>query len=213
MTPGKRSLPSYQIAFSTELKKPQPSPTICVCNFFKTACTLTGIDPKHVYVRATSWSVPRACVINGTYGVNARESCLTLSLTNRTGRQRQSQNVNVRRLPIMFLEDHSGDKLSPRFLGPHVDFDLVKEWILHCCAHHQTACLSDTARVTSIPGFKLIDCSSRRLLTLSEMTEVEKLQFIALSYVWRSRDASDIALRDVLPTQIPKVIDDAIAAT
>ncbi|KAK3351086.1 heterokaryon incompatibility protein-domain-containing protein, partial [Neurospora tetraspora] len=93
------------------------------------------------------------------------------------------------------------------------DFNAVKQWLSHCCAHHQKTCLSDTTRVAKISGFKLIECSSRKLVTLSEIAEVDKMQFIALSYVWGSKDASDIPAGDGLPTQTPKVIDDAIAAT
>lgn len=74
-------------------------------------------------------------------------------------------------------------------------------------------CTFDTPRVAKIPGFRLIECATRKLVTLSEIAEVEKLEFIALSYVWGSKDASDNPTENGLLTHTPKVIDDAIIAT
>ncbi|KAK3403400.1 heterokaryon incompatibility protein-domain-containing protein [Sordaria brevicollis] len=170
-------------------------PLSCLCQFIRTIGKLTGDVLESVSLKTTMWQ-------------DSHTKLGVFSLVNEDGH-------SERHLPVMFLDDvdESRDTLGPRLLGPRVDFDAVKQWISVCRSHHGDICSPDMTQVFEIPGFKLIECSSRRLVALSKRAGIDTPQFVALSYVWGSQHAADVPTGDELPTQTPKVIDDAIVAT
>lgn len=86
-----------------------------------------------------------------------------------------------------------------------MDWELVNGWIRHCRANHSTSC--GRRLPLSLPGFQVIDCSSRKIVQLPE-----NLQFVALSYCWgHSKEAPKFTLR--LPARTSSVVEDAIVVT
>ncbi|KAI1842283.1 hypothetical protein JX266_011568 [Neoarthrinium moseri] len=97
--------------------------------------------------------------------------------------------------------------LSGRQLDQNsVDFQHIKGWIEFCEIHHE-ACRNNI-EVDMIPGLRVIDCSTRKIIAASR-----DCHFAALSYLWGPNSSQVATPRyDELPAIAPKVIEDAVLA-
>jgi len=83
-------------------------------------------------------------------------------------------------------------------VSPHLDFNVVHNWIgTECKQHHQ--CTPD--ETSELQRFKVIDCETRAV-----QIAPERCQFVALSYRWGPGGAE-------LPAEQPATIEDAITVT
>ncbi|KAI0149317.1 heterokaryon incompatibility protein-domain-containing protein [Pestalotiopsis sp. NC0098] len=93
------------------------------------------------------------------------------------------------------------------------DWDVIRQWVDGCLKLHRSGCVCQDE--FDLPGFKVIDCKTRKLVS-----RVNGVEFAALSYVWGSPQAqphkTNGASRphtfpDSLPKDIPEtVIEDAL---
>lgn len=113
-------------------------------------------------------------------------------------------------------------KIGGRLVGPYADFELVKSWFDDCTLHHgTTTCQTDASILQEIPGLRVIDCSSRRLVSWSQLPKTQDRDYVALSYVWGTKsdnendgnkDISDRTVDWPLPSKLPPLIEDTITA-
>ncbi|KAK5654624.1 hypothetical protein OQA88_6945 [Cercophora sp. LCS_1] len=75
------------------------------------------------------------------------------------------------------LEDKN--RFSGRHIGPQVDFSLIRSWLDFCTSHHTRLCQSKASDVASIPGFRVIDCRSRKVDNDKERhTQIQRMNLI-----------------------------------
>jgi len=75
-----------------------------------------------------------------------------------------------------------GDALSARRSSQLANVTLVKEWLAFCDRHHGADCpkpADSRGRLQTLPGFRLIDCETQRLVDWEPHRD-----YVALSYVW-----------------------------
>jgi hypothetical protein len=93
-----------------------------------------------------------------------------------------------------------GRRLSPTCL----DYQLIKSWIDFCEINHAKLC--GGTEKTLIPGFRVIDCVSREIISAPD-----DCQYVALSYVWGNQSSSwQCHVDNILPNPSPEVIEDAV---
>ena len=97
---------------------------------------------------------------------------------------------------------------QPRKVDPaRADFEVAKRWLDHCILHHKDTCGGGVAE--TIPFFRLIDCNSRKVISLEPVPE-----YLALSYVWGPPDPEcDANEHSEYLGKVPGVIEDAMQAT
>ncbi|KAF5975678.1 hypothetical protein FBULB1_7254 [Fusarium bulbicola] len=61
----------------------------------------------------------------------------------------------------------------------HVDYDMMRRWIAHCCRTHGQSCQMLTANPLQIAKFRLLDCKTTAVVELAGF-----VKYVALSYVW-----------------------------
>ncbi|ETS76643.1 hypothetical protein PFICI_12030 [Pestalotiopsis fici W106-1] len=122
--------------------------------------------------------------------------------------------------PWYFLEDDEKDHLKgttgfAREVRPKLDetdWHIMRQWVDGCLERHQSHCPCRDS--FDVPGFKVIDCRTRKLVPWHPETK-----FAALSYVWGSPgtapdqkvEFTHIARdRNVLPKFTENVIEDAL---
>ncbi|KAF4987435.1 hypothetical protein FDECE_15425 [Fusarium decemcellulare] len=110
-----------------------------------------------------------------------------------------------RRQPSM-----SESTIQARRIDPHVDFSLVKEWITFCNTNHGRSCPkpgnamgAKSTGVPHIPGFRLIDCETKEILSMPVSSD-----YVAISYVW-----GVVATDSEETPKWPRVVEDAAKAT
>jgi hypothetical protein len=100
-----------------------------------------------------------------------------------------------------------------------VDMNLAKMWVTGCQAKHVNHCADQgpdiMSNVGSLPGFHLIDCTTRKIVMAPK-----GFQYVALSYVWGQPQAEDAVninsynqLDEILPPDVPDTIQDAVTVT
>lgn len=121
-------------------------------------------------------------------------------------------NPNLeRKRGVIYLADEQGKHQHQNILGNkinshRVDYEMTKHWIQYCRVNHKGYCKHQPPTVAhSIPGFKSIDCETRRVVE-----HTSRAEYVALSYVWGS--ASHASTRS-LPNPAARVIEDAITVT
>lgn len=120
-----------------------------------------------------------------------------------------------------FLEDDKKDRLKGNTgfayqINPKLDetdWSVIRQWLDGCLQRHRSFCAYRDP--FQLPGFQVIDCKARKLVTLDR-----KEEFAALSYVWghpqpeedRKRHSSQTEVdRTLLPNPTERVVEDAIA--
>jgi hypothetical protein len=89
------------------------------------------------------------------------------------------------------------DSPAPRRIAPNsIDYDILKDWIEFCHEHHSDMCGRSETR--PIPGFKVIDCRTRKIINPEP-----EAKYVALSYVWgpnisgrHSKDSWPLTIKD-----------------
>ncbi|CAI9631417.1 unnamed protein product [Alternaria burnsii] len=89
-------------------------------------------------------------------------------------------------------------KLDPE----NIDYEVLRRWLRYCKGHH-IAC--DHTYVSFIPGLKVIDCTTGKVI---DAPEDSAFRYLALSYVWGSIQSSGID-----QDEFPATICDAITVT
>jgi hypothetical protein len=88
--------------------------------------------------------------------------------------------------------------------GLHVDFGAVKSWLEKCDSHIQ--CTSGIQQ--GLQNLKVIDCMERAVVSAPI-----DCQYVALSYVWGGLVFEAESTSGLLPTMLPRTIEDGIKAT
>jgi hypothetical protein len=90
-----------------------------------------------------------------------------------------------------------------------VDFGVLKRWFACCRLNHDSS-FCNMKEELSVTNLRVIDCRSRSLIHTPPHCE-----YVALSYVWGDHTAAvmDLSIGDVLPSTVPRTIEDAITAT
>lgn len=91
-----------------------------------------------------------------------------------------------------------------RELSLQADLGVVREWIQHC-DHGHTHPDCNVAVDLQLPGFQVIDCETRTLVTWPGPAA-----YVTLSYVWGKEQAEFPGSNARLPETLPKLIEDAI---
>jgi hypothetical protein len=88
--------------------------------------------------------------------------------------------------------------------GESIDFKIVGDWLSFCREYHIDCGFSEAS---SVPNMKLIDCEARVLVP------GQNHPYVALSYVWGSKETDNITFLDCLSESFPCTIEDAITVT
>jgi hypothetical protein len=96
--------------------------------------------------------------------------------------------------------------LSTRVIKPdNVDRDFFKEWLQHYDIQH--TCKSDPSSLFLLPGFKVIDTATRRIILAPIGCE-----YVAPSYVWGVSTSEEQLFISEFPFPAPLTIEDAITS-
>ncbi|KAK1749643.1 heterokaryon incompatibility protein-domain-containing protein [Echria macrotheca] len=109
------------------------------------------------------------------------------------------------------LPSETTSRLGARLIGPQVDYSLVASWLNFCTTHHTRLCHTQSSEVASLPGFRVIDCETRKIVPWNSLSQTDG--FVALSYVWGSFQHDGIVVDGHLPNEVPRLIDDSIEVT
>lgn len=101
------------------------------------------------------------------------------------------------------------DGISVRLISSYVDFGFVKQWLNFCETHHTERCKLEES--PTLPGFRLIDCTTRQLIAWPSTEWIPS--YLTLSYVWGSHVAMSAEDVNMLPSELPQLIKDAIEVT
>jgi hypothetical protein len=87
------------------------------------------------------------------------------------------------------------DSPAPRLIVPNsIDDDILKGWLECCHEHHSDICGHPETR--PFPGFKLIDCRTKKVINPEP-----EAKYVALSYVWGSNTSTRCS-KDLWPLTI-----------
>ncbi|KAK1773454.1 heterokaryon incompatibility protein-domain-containing protein [Copromyces sp. CBS 386.78] len=110
-----------------------------------------------------------------------------------------------------------GGLLARRILPDQVNYHLIGEWLRLCLLGHVQCHGDGDSDVMTIPGFRVIDCTTRNIVSAVEAfgnhAKHDKLDYVTLSYVWGQAGFSVPVLREdglSLPDELPLVISDAM---
>ena len=113
---------------------------------------------------------------------------------------------------LMELSTDPTNKIAAREVGKRVNFELIRSWLRFCRKHHQGHCHTGLSGIRDIPGFRVIDCASRKIVPWVKIPEDHDRNYTALSYLWGS-DTSTETPDGRIPSPSPKVIEDAVTVT
>ncbi|KAL0941514.1 tol protein [Colletotrichum truncatum] len=101
----------------------------------------------------------------------------------------------------VFMDDKGSRRFSGRQISPSsIDYGILKDWISACLEYHPNGCGNRSKQsAQDIPGFKVMDASTRETVPLPEGHG-----YAALSYVWGKQSDE---------TGMPKVVEDAFEVT
>ncbi|KAK3350746.1 heterokaryon incompatibility protein-domain-containing protein [Neurospora tetraspora] len=108
--------------------------------------------------------------------------------------------------------EDSNNKIAARRVDDRVNFKLIRSWLRFCRQHHQSHCHAGLDGIRDIPGFRVIDCASRKIMPWAEIPEDHDRSYTALSYLWGT-DTSTATQDGKIPSPSPKVIEDAVTTT
>jgi hypothetical protein len=120
---------------------------------------------------------------------------------------RPPTSTSIHDVKLLRITFPGSDKIrgqKPRIISAErIDYDLMSSWLNKCRHHHKSSfCQPQDMDIT---GFKVIDCSKRAVIEVSE----RGCQYVALSYVWGS---GGHAVSQSLHS-CPQTIEDAITVT
>lgn len=87
----------------------------------------------------------------------------------------------------------------------HVDYRMIRKWIVHCHRTHGKPCQMLTEKPLRIAKFRLLDCKTEAVVECTQFVE-----YVALSYVWGPSSNLENKQQDLLSNA---VIRDAISVT
>jgi hypothetical protein len=164
-------------------------------------------------------SCPLCVLIVQTFKINKedrkRKFRLLRSLSTVRIKERGWDSINTVMLATdqnpksAFLVPQSRKDPIIRLLEPLLSFDLVQEWLKLCIENHTKSCgqRKNSDSVSSIAGFKLIDCNTRGIV------DGQGISYATLSYVWGANSGPKFSYPlHRLPEQVPNTVEDAIIA-
>lgn len=90
-----------------------------------------------------------------------------------------------------------------------LDLDNIKRYLQNCLRHHASCDQQKEISNSRLSRLRLIDCSTRSIVT-----HPAENPYVALSYRWgESHTDLSVQQTDMLPTQLPATIEDAIQVT
>ncbi|KAL2207536.1 hypothetical protein CC79DRAFT_1368400 [Sarocladium strictum] len=101
--------------------------------------------------------------------------------------------------------------LEGRVVPEMLDPLLPKTWFNFCREHHEDTC--EVGTVEEIPGLRLIDCETKKIVLASVLEEGATDKYAALSYVWNGDDADlhlNVGEDGQLGGQLPQLFADAL---
>jgi hypothetical protein len=104
-----------------------------------------------------------------------------------------------------FSSSQSHDvRLVGRLISPSsIDYQVIQGWLDFCTENHTSFCRQESP--LSLHGFRVIDCSSRKIVCPGECCE-----YLALSYVWGTPSIAEPEDYEELPSPVCKVVEDTI---
>ncbi|OAL03122.1 HET-domain-containing protein [Phaeosphaeriaceae sp. SRC1lsM3a] len=94
--------------------------------------------------------------------------------------------------------------LSNREIDPEkIHWTIIHQWLQTCSDNHD--CMANRATQEFLPGFKVIDTRTRRIVNASK-----GCKYVTLSYVWGTARESDVADGLSIPDPAPLTIEDAM---
>lgn len=101
------------------------------------------------------------------------------------------------------LPGNSLNAILGRKVPPYLNYSTLRNWINFCCENHRETCGSEFG--DPLPGFRLIDCSTGKIIPAPEGAE-----FVALSYVWGIAPIPPGTSYAKIPNSASLVIQDAM---
>lgn len=95
-----------------------------------------------------------------------------------------------------------------RKVPAYLDYGILKDWINFCCENHQNTCGEEDGDPLPVPGFRLIECSTKKIIPAPAGVE-----FVALSYVWGIAPIPPGTSNNEIPDSASSVIQDAMIVT
>jgi len=166
-----------------------------LCQFFAACQVAWGLpDGKYsVYVHAK----------HNLLGTNSDDN---IAFRLQCGRRNQGPSSGWI-LPCLPRDSEASNIAHARISRSSLDLEVVKQWLSFCGEHHTSSC-ADVVDM-SIPGFRVIDCATRKIVTAPR-----GCTFAALSYLWGSSSSeSSRATADAIPLPAPLLIEDALTVT
>jgi Heterokaryon incompatibility protein (HET) len=117
---------------------------------------------------------------------------------------------NFRNAQGIIMELSESEKgFCGRQIQPRLNLSVVKEWLEFCHNNHKALCKEKSE--PQIPqGFRVIDCLTRTIVCWEKISSPK--DYIALSYVWGSKQESTIQ-DDAMSSVWPRTIEDTILLT
>lgn len=106
----------------------------------------------------------------------------------------------------------SSTGFRPRAISRNVNISILKQWLQDCQASH-SRCPNETKLDDYPRDMRLIDCQRRNVVDVMDISQVNSLSYVALSYVWGGSFHPPMRDNARLPVTLPQVIEDAIQVT
>ncbi|KAH7089809.1 heterokaryon incompatibility protein-domain-containing protein [Paraphoma chrysanthemicola] len=106
------------------------------------------------------------------------------------------------------LSRNSAEAILGRKVPAYLDYGILTNWIRFCCENHRETCGAEVGDLLPVPGFRLIDCSTGKIIPAPAGVE-----FVALSYVWGIAPIPPGTSYDQIPDSASLVIRDAMIVT
>lgn len=102
-------------------------------------------------------------------------------------------------------EQYINRKLHGRVITDGIRLEVLQKW-LRCCFEDHEDCHAEAAG--SMSALRVIDCETRSIRVIDDPGQ----QYVALSYVWGTGGSGSFN-NEVLPSELPALIEDAILVT
>jgi len=205
---GKLVRPLEHVSQAVASSSSGKAKTCDLCQFFGTLAVVPDAArlELHAYSARAAFNIPRGLVA---------DSVMLAVVPGKHNGIHQMQIKGPLHTALsgkMIMElDRSSDRIAGRQIAATINFDIVRSWLEFCDTHHTQLCGRED--VGSIPGFSVIDCVARRIVSWSQLPK--PADFVALSYVWgdSTQTCDGVTADGHLPDDTPRLIADAMETT
>lgn len=106
------------------------------------------------------------------------------------------------------LSGNSAEAILGRKVPAYLNYSILKNWINFCYENHRETCGTEVDDSLPVPGFRLIDCTTGKIIPAPAGVE-----FVALSYVWGMEPIPSGTSYETIPDSAALVIRDAMIVT